>query len=255
MSIKEELDEEKHKITKIKKSNAKTRSVRNLKIFGRVLNHIWPFALAGSLTVGVMSLTGAGLPFVNDEVKKKPIRKESIDSYGQEEYEDMFDEKMQESYIYFSGKACRISDGKALRHYTKYSLKNFNEETFDQLKKGEVSFSDLLGEKLEEGTDVLDNITEEELEDNNYYKAVIFDPNGKSILVKETSLENFYLTLVEIIATVFLGMSIDLFRGKYSDKWNKNTIKNIIGRYPIQDIKPNKEKIKALKKELRKEEI
>ena len=254
MGIKEELKEEKHKIVDIKKSNSKTRSIRNMKICGRILNHVWPFVLAGSLTVGIMSLAGGGLPFQQSEVKKRPIKKETFDSYGEETSENIFDEKLQNSYIYFSDKACLMPNGNGIKHYAKYTLNGLNCESLEQLKNGEISFTDLLGKKIEEGNEVIENITQKELEDNNYYKAVIFSPSGESILVRETSAENFCLTLIQIIATVFLGMSIDVFRGKFGDKWNENTIKNIMAIYPLIDEKPTKEKIKSLKKELVKEE-
>ena len=153
------------------------------------------FLIAGTIAIGMKTLN-IGLPFYIDNVKQQVYNVNHITSNNQNiTYTST---TKQDNLIYYYDSWQQYNETNK-RNYKIYRLKNTSQE--ELLTELEKIKRDLI-DPIAEGCEYKELISKEELEQNEYWQAFIYDKlENNYIIIKETNLHNFISTIIYLLTT------------------------------------------------------
>lgn len=251
-NLKQEALNLKEEINKIKKENTKKICIKNLKIFGNVCNFLCPFVIVAGVSVCSVVAFRGGLPFKKDEITKyKRIALEYqsdgfINSEEHYEINDWLSTTLPKSEVKIYSPWSLTQDGnysRTIRTYSTDKLINLN------------LYNAVLSQDIEYFSKNFSNY-KEEIEFTNKKQVVndsyiiksnlhIIDKDDKLVL-EESDIKNYNVTICELLATLGLGMLIAYKRNfRINDE-----IRYIKSGYKIKPIKLLKEELKMKEKKI-----
>ncbi len=218
LQMKKEIKQLENEIKYSKLTNLKIKTVRNLKISARAMQLVAPYVLTAGILAGGFKLLGA-CPFYRDIHQQNLNTMKEIDSLGNIRYEEQYDDFTSSSnMLHFYGKWEKSENGFYTRTVEKYELEKLTEEEIIALfEKERITLRELLGAPISSIQESDNSITEEEIEEENYFQAIIYSENKEDyILVRESSSDNFVESLLYILLTVLCEFLPLAFRSEVS---------------------------------------
>ena len=205
-----------------KRQNALRTCIKNIKIFGRALQGICPYAVVASIVFGLQVVI-YDVPFFRQDQFKIAQHEQIIDNTG------VFDDKV--NYVtpdstpinaaHFSTGWEKKADGKYYRTIKEY---NIGEKTIEELKEivnnPDITFDEAFGKssntKYEVKTE--EEITEKEKQEGKGFKIIYrFNDDEDVILEAQNIGQNIGLSVIYLGFTVLCSLLIVLWRKEESD--------------------------------------
>lgn len=221
---KNEIETLEKQLKYIKFTNLKKSAIKNFKISLKALQLVGPYVLMCGSMVLVSKLIGIGFPFYNQDILKKSadVIKE-FDNLGNVRYEEEYtfynDKTEPTDKLRYYTKWESNDDGTYSRYMETYNAKKLEtEEDFKKIfNKENIDFVELFGKPITRIQETKNNLTEEELNYENYMQAVLYDyATDDYIYSVESAKENVFSTGIYIIACVFGGFAVYFLRNKFS---------------------------------------
>lgn len=202
---------------------AKISIIRNLKISARVLQRFAPYVLTAGIAIGSVKYFN-NIPFNRDNTliefdNNGNLRKEKQYSDFQDADGNSLDNS--DSMLYYYSQWQKDENGLYSRHVKTYSIiaKTY-EDIINLFDQESLKIEDILGNPISDIKEEKNNLTEEELEEELLFNAVIYN---KESIEEDFSFSVFYLLL-------FLALELGILY--YRDK-----VSNFNFTYSIYEIK------------------
>ncbi len=236
--MKKDIENLENKIKFSKFSNLQIRTIRNLKISLRAMQLVAPYVLTAGLIAGGFKLLGS-CPFYRDIQQQNLNIMKEFDSLGNIRYEEQYNEFSGDSdMLYFYGKWEKSNDGFYTRTVEKYKLKGLTEEEIRGLfEKEKMTLQDILGAPFSSIQESNNNVSEEDIEKENYFQAIIYHEDKEDyIFVRESSSDNILITILYICVTGLGELLPFYIRTECSSFDFENCVSRIKERYQPIDI-------------------
>lgn len=236
--MKKDIENLENKIKFSKFSNLQIRTIRNLKISLRAMQLVAPYVLTAGLIAGGFKLLGS-CPFYRDIQQQNLNIMKEFDSLGNIRYEEQYNEFSGDSdMLYFYGKWEKSNDGFYTRTVEKYKLKGLTEEEIRGLfEKEKMTLQDILGAPFSSIQESNNNVSEENIEKENYFQAIIYHEDKEDyIFVRESSSDNILITILYICVTGLGELLPFYIRTECSSFDFENCVSRIKERYQPIDI-------------------
>lgn len=240
--MQKELKQLEMEIKYSKFTNLKYSLIKNTKISLRFMQRLAPYVLTAGIMAGGSKLVGAGFPFYSgDTVKINSNIMKEFDNLGNIRYEQSYDDFEDDSnnlYYYSQWGGGHINNGLYSRIVETYELKEFTEEELlELLNKEDLKLSDIFGEPVSKKTEYKNNITEEELNQKDYIKVVLYEEDENDYIIRtETADKNLVVTILYFIFT-FLAELVPFFvRSEISTFDFDDCVREIKRKYSRVDI-------------------
>lgn len=208
--------------------NAKIGAIRNLKMSARALQRVAPYVLTASMVAGFSTFFNHTPFYGGDEWNVYSKVMTEFDNTGnirkEQQYDDFKDDMNNtldnsDSILYYYSKWQKDENGSYSRTVQTYSIKEKTYEDIIKLfKQKNLKLEDVLGEPDSNIKETKNNLANEELEEESFIKAVIYNKDENDYIIhKETVGENVLGSCGYVIATIMaeLGGPL-LFRKKRS---------------------------------------
>lgn len=241
LQLRKEIKTLEFDITHQRLTNAKIEAIKNLKIGARTLQLIAPYVLTASITAGGSALLG-DIPFYGgDEFEVYANVMTEFDEDGNVRYERQYDLNGSQSIndkVSYYAKWEQDEDGLYSRTIKMYSVeKKTYEEIIELIDKENLRLEDIFGEPYFITVETKDNITEEELQKEAYFRIILYDKDKNDYIIREeTASENIILSAVYIAATMFGMVLAALIRERISSFDYKYCVNRIKKSYPLVDV-------------------
>mgnify|MGYP001139678404 CR=1 FL=1 len=247
LQMKKEIESLESEIKHSSFVNARIGTIRNLKISARVLQKVAPYALTAGIIAGGFTLLG-DIPFYpNDEWKVYSNVMTEFDNYGnirtEQQYDSFEDENdntldSSDSMLYYYSNWEKNDDGFYSRIVQAYSIKN---KTYEDIIKffGEenINLEDVLGEPSSNIKETRNNLTNEELQEESFVKAVIYNKDENDyIMHKETVGENILFSVLYVLITGLCELAPLYWRSKHSNFDFADCVEKIKRKHQSLDI-------------------
>lgn len=215
--------------------------IRNIKIFGRALQGIFPYLVCAGIVFTVQSLIG-DIPFYPQDVFKIAQHEQVIDNNGpiSDNVKYVMPNSKTINSAHYSTKWEKKDDGKYYRMIKEY---NIGEYTIDELrefvKQPDLDFEETFGKNISIKYEVKneDQITKEELEEGTGFKIVYRYTDEEDVVLRAQDIgENIGFSALYLLFTFLLSMIVELWREE-SDFDFSNHVENYMDKYQIVDIK------------------
>lgn len=227
--------------------NRKRKIVKNLKISVRFMQLLAPYILTAGILAGGCKLIGAGFPFYSgDKFKSNLNTMKEFDNLDNIRYEKQYDDFEESNDILsYHSKWEKDDAGFYSRKIEVYNLKKLTEEEiFELFNKDDLNLQDIFGEPISSKTEIKNNVSEEELNDEAYLQAVMYSIDKNDyIMVKETLETNIGVTFLYILVTALTELGVCIIRVQVTDFSFSYHVKKIKSQYKDID---EKELIKKL---------
>jgi len=236
--MKKDIEKLENKIKFSKFSNLQIGTIRNLKISLRAMQLVAPYVLTAGLIAGGFKLLGS-CPFYRDIGQQNLNIMKEFDSLGNIRYEEQYNEFSGASdMLYFYGKWEKTNDGFYTRTVEKYKLKGLTEEEIRGLfEKEKMTLQDILGAPFSSIKESNNNVSEEDIEKENYFQAIIYHEDKEDyIFVKESSSDNILITILYICVTGLGELLPFGIRSEFSSFDFGNCVSRIKEQYQPLDI-------------------
>ena len=245
LEMKKEVEDLERQIKYTKLVNLKNALIRETLINGRRLQWLAPFILTACITAGGAKLIGAGFPFYMDDIEKFLYTKKEFDNTGNIRYEEQYGEFNSLTHqINHYTKWEDAGNGFYTRRVESYKLSDITDEKVLSLfEKDNLTISDIFGNKVSSVKETKNNLTEEELMQEEYLEATIYKKDEDDyIIVKESIDDNIGYTAIYVLVTI-LAEIIPLFYRLESSKFDyDDAVYKIREKYSKVDV----EKVKKL---------
>ena len=213
------------------------------------LKRLIPYVIITGITTGCFSFVS--IPFYRDNRHKDLWLKKEFDSNGNKVIEEQYEEYKEDSEVSFVSKWKEYDDEYYIRNITTYQIKALTNEELERLiMEKDPDLNKVLGNPIFTKTEKKNNLTEEELNEESFIRAIIYDKSeGAYKVVKESARDNDICTLLWLVA-VFVSngiYSISVFNMKSHDKLIEN-INDLVDKYPMLDEEELKRRL-AIRKE------
>ena len=198
---------------------------------------ILPYIIATAVTFSSFSLFYS-IPFIKDTRRQNLWYKKEIDSNGNIAVEEQYQKMDNPSEISYISEWQKSSDNYYVRNITTYRINALNEQEIEELVlKKDVSLSSILGEPVMNKVERKNSVSEEELNQKGFIRAIIYDESiDKYAYIEESSSVNNQATLFWIIITACLyGINYAYAINKGNDKIREQ-LNNINRKYAPLDI-------------------
>lgn len=224
--------------------NIKSFIEKKTKIFLRFNQLILPYALALAITIGTFSSLGA-IPFVRDEKKKSLQIKKEWDSFGNSKQVTQYDEFNDIGMLYYYEKWQSIDNNFYSRKVLKYDISDIDEEVISKtITGGYTTLNDVFGNPISTTAEVKSNLSQEEIEQSSYLKAIIYSTDENDyIVVHEDLNENLGETFLWFLITIILELACISIRSKISSFDYLETIKKINENYSRLNVEELENKL------------
>lgn len=245
LEMKKEVEDLERQIKYNKLVNLKNALIRETLINGRRLQWLAPFVLTACITAGGAKLIGAGFPFYMDDIEEFLYTKKEFDNTGNIRYEEQYGEFNSLTHqINHYTKWEDAGNGFYTRRVESYKLSDITDETVLQLfDKDNLTISDIFGNKVSSVKETKNNLTEEELMQEEYLEATIYKKDENDyIIVKESIDDNIVMSLLYFSITLFCEIIPVIYRGECSKFDYNDAVYKIKDKYSKVDV----EKVKKL---------
>jgi len=245
VQITDEIQKLQYEIAHVKAKNTKIYLLRNLNISLRFMQMIAPYVLTASITFGIFAALG-DIPFYRNDIKKKLETKKELDSLGSIHYYrqyNYFDNA--NATLTYTSKWYKGNDGLYARTIKTYSLDDISEETITKILSDmdNASLEDIFGSPIDVMQESKNNLTKEELNENDYLQAVMYDEDANDyIYVKQSTDNNILFTVLWIFLTAFAELVPAGIRQSSSFDFD-TCVAKIKEKYPVVDVKMLKKKL------------
>lgn len=245
LQLKKDIVDLEKKIKHSRIENLKIDTIKNLKISARVLQLIAPYVVTAGLVAGGFTLLG-DIPFYADEWKIYSNVMTEFDNAGnittRQQYNDFKDDNgntldSSNNLLYYYSQWQLDENGLYSRIVQTYSIeKQTYENLIELFNKEDLKLEDVLGKPNTNIRETRNNLTDEEIQEESFIKAVIYnEETGDYIVHKETVGENVSLSILYILATSLLELVPLSFRHNISSFDFKTCVRRIKKRYPHID--------------------
>ena len=238
---------------KVKSKNKRLKAVKNLKISLKVAQLVAPYVVATGITVGVLKLTGDGLPFYRDNIERCATITKTFDTLGNESIEKQFGStKSSTNLIRHYTELEKEDNGLYTRKIETYEMNEKDSDEIEKIMKADIDYdilNEILGEPSSVSYETKNDLTSKELEAKDYLQAVVYSKDHDNVLVeKESKQKNTINTIGELVMCLLECVVITIFGKKGRDNF-KNQIADIKYEYkPIDkeslEKEPNKKLVK-----------
>ena len=239
LQMKKEIETLENELKYSKVVNLKISTVKNLKISLRFMQRITPYVLSAGIIAGGCKLIGFGLPFYSgDTLKINSNTMKEFDSLGNVRYEQQYDDYANSSNIlYYYSQWQPDINGLYTRNVETYKLDELTEEEILKLfNKEDLKLSDIFGKPISKKRETKNNVTEEELQQNDCLKAIIYSKDKNNyILYKETKEENNVITAAYLALTAVVELIPFFIRRNISTFDFDDCVSEIKRKYPAVD--------------------
>ena len=239
LQMKKEIEMLENELKYSKLVNLKISTVKNLKISLRFMQRITPYVLSAGIIAGGCKLIGFGLPFYSgDTLKINSNTMKEFDSLGNVRYEQQYDDYANSSNIlYYYSQWQPDINGLYTRNVETYKLDELTEEEILKLfNKEDLKLSDIFGKPISKKRETKNNVTEEELQQNDCLKAIIYSEDKNNyILYKETKEENNVITAAYLALTAVVELIPFFIRRNISTFDFDDCVSEIKRKYPAVD--------------------
>ena len=237
MMLQKEIKALEKDIKSLEEKNKRIKFIRNLEIGRKVGCFVFPYVVsAGLIFEGIWVATGK-VPFIIDDVKEYLYTQTEIDSLGNERILKKYGEFQNiTDYVTYYTK-WEDMGGDYTRCIKTYSLGKFDyKKALSWLEEDNILLDEILGEPMEVMWEKKEELTREELSQDEYIKIVLYKRDKKdSIIVKEYFGENILWSLLDILLT---GMSFVLIKNVQEDVFDyklKEKIEEVLRSYTFKD--------------------
>ena len=247
--IKRQIEVIEKGLEEVRQTNFQRMSIRNIKIFGKILRFFMPFLIATSLSYGLVCLCYEDTPVINDYqvVPKHTISVIDNNSSINEEYSyqrgaNTWDE------IAVYGKWELKDDGKYHRTVTNYKVKVSLERMKEMINDKNAIKDNFLysGEDSEEISDTIP----EDLDNKEYIQATVKYDDRTSYITKERSDDDFIGELIAfIIGFAMLNSVSSIYRSDVSNFSYSRDVNKLKREYRKIDVNDIKRQFKEKRKE------
>ena len=239
LQMKKEIETLENELKYSKLVNLKISTVKNLKISLRFMQRITPYVLSAGIIASGCKLIGFRLPFYSgDTLKINSNNMKEFDSLGNVRYEQQYDDYANSSNIlYYYSQWQPDINGLYTRNVETYKLDELTEEEILKLfNKEDLKLSDIFGKPISKKRETKNNVTEEELQQNDCLKAIIYSEDKNNyILYKETKEENNVITAAYLALTAVVELIPFFIRRNISTFDFDDCVSEIKRKYPAVD--------------------
>lgn len=239
IQMKQEIESLEFEIKHSSLVNAKIGAIRNLKISARALQLAAPYVLTAGIIAGGFTLLG-DIPFYGgDEWKVYSNVMTEFDDAGNIRFEQQYDSfENSDNILYYYSKWQQGNDGFYSRTVQTYSIKKKTYEDIIELFGQEnLNLGDVLGEPSSNIKETRNNLTDEELQEESFVKAVIYNKDENDyIMHKETVGENILLSVLYVLITGLCELAPLYWRSEHSDFDFADCVEEIKMKHQSLDI-------------------
>lgn len=227
LQMKKEIESLESEIKHSSLVNARIGAIRNLKISARALQKVAPYVLTAGIVAGGFTLLG-NIPFYGgDEWNVYSNVMTEFDNTGnirkEQQYDTFKDDSdntldNSDSMLYYYSKWQKDGDGSYSRTVQTYSIKKKTYEDIIKLFEQEnLKLEDVLGEPSSNIKETRNNLADEELEEESFIKAVIYNEDENDYIIhKETVGENVLISILYVLVTALAELAPLYFRSEIS---------------------------------------
>lgn len=245
LEMKKEVEDLERQIKYNKLVNLKNALIRTTLINGRRLQWLAPFILTACITAGGAKLIGMGFPFYRDDVEEFLYTKKEFDNTGNIRYEEQYGKfDSITSQINHYTKWEDAGNGFYTRRVESYQLSDITDEKVLSLfEKDTLTIEDIFGNKVSSVKENKNNLTEEELMQEEYLEATIYKKDENDyIMVKESIDNNIGFTAIYVLITFLAELFPAIYRSDISKFDYSDAVYDIKEKYTKVDV----EKVKKL---------
>ena len=196
-----------------------------------------PYLLITGITFSVFSFF-ASVPFVKDTKRQNLWLKKEIDSNGNIAVEEQYEKIDNPSEISYISGWEPSSDGYYERKIVTYNIKTLNNEDIERIVlENDISLSSILGDPKISKVEKKNNVTEEELNQGPFIRAVIYDESlDRYSYIEESAATNNQLTIVWLLIEGLLCGTYALYDKTYRDYKLKDRLYELEDKYAPLDV-------------------
>lgn len=227
--------------------NIKVGAIRNLKISARALQLVAPYVLTAGIIAGGFTLLHH-IPFYGgDEWKVYSTVMTEFDNNDNIRYEQQYGsyQSSSDNKLYYYTKWQQDDDGFYSRTAQVYSVKK---KTYDDIielfGQEDLQLQDVLGEPSSNFKETKKNLTDEELQQESFIRAIIYNVDKNDYIIHEETVgENVLFSLLYICITLFCEMAPLYWRSEHSNFDFEDCVENIKRKHQLVDMKTLKKKL------------
>lgn len=237
--MKDEIKYLEDKIIESENNNKRNKKIRLLKTILRSIQLVYPYIIAAGISFGAFKMFDVA-PFTNNTYEEYLNTMKEIDSLGNIRYEMQYEDyENQKNFITHYSKWEKIDDTQYKRNVTTYNFGDYKEEEIlEILKKVPIRVEDCFGSKIIEKTEIKNNISPDELQNDEILQATIYSKSEEEFIVLNFSSEEN----VGISALFFIILGVCCY---FVGEWRKTTkyhfsnkLADIQEKYPNIDVTP-----------------
>lgn len=197
-SVLEDIDEIQRGIDNSGSFNKSMEFMRKYKKTLLTLKLVFPYLVFPSFVITLFSILGA-TPFKIDEDKLLAETKKDFDKYNNIKYVKTYDRfESNTNVITYYGLWTKMDDNEYSREVKTYYSGHLTEkEAYGLLKREDLSVESVLGKPRNTYTEHRNNISEEELNQKEYYEATVYSEDlNDFIIIRESNTKNIITTII-----------------------------------------------------------
>ena len=228
------------KITNLK--NKGKTCIRNIKIFGRALQGIFPYLVCAGLVFTGQTLIG-DVPFYPQDQFKVAQHEQVIDNSGivNDNVTYVLPSSELKNSAHYSTKWEKKDDGRYYRMIKEYNIGNYTTEELKELiKNPDLDFEETFGKSSSIKYEVKNEnqITKEDLEEGTGFKIVYRYTDEEDVVLKAQDVwPNIGFSLLYLLITVLPCLIVVLWRTDESDFDFKDYVDDYCEDYKTVDLK------------------
>ena len=237
-NVQKKIDSIEGNIKITKRNNFAKSCIRNIKIFGKMIQAVGPYVVAAGLLFGSFVIFG-DIPFYPQEVFKTNCVQEIIDNHGNVERVDNYQSYPDESKkAFYTTKWVKKIDGRYYRTSIEY---NFKDYTLEELKKMAVdpnlNYEEAFGKKVNKKTEVRNEVSEEELAEENTLRIIFPHTEEEDVILSaQDPAPNILFSLLYLALVGGIYACIIYFRRNESSFDYEDDVDDIKSEYEKVDI-------------------
>ena len=208
--IEQDINNVSTNINNTKRKNRRKTCIKNIKIFGRIVQAVFPYVLAASIVFGIQ-VAVYDVPFIRQKQFKIARHDQTINQSGivDDEITRILDSDKKSPRIFYNTKWEKREDGKYYRSIKEYYVDKYStEELLAMLNDPAFDFEKAFGDATTK-FEVRDekNITQEEIEASNEFKIVYqFSDDEDVVLIAQDVWPNIWQSFMYILFVSFFEL-------------------------------------------------
>ena len=231
-------------IKKTERKNKRITCIRNIKIFGRTFQGVFPYLVVCGMLFTAQTMLG-DVPIYPQEQFKFAHHEETIDYTGivsdKVTYNNNKDNM--DNSAYFVSKWEQKSDGRWYRAVKEYGrFKDYSlEDLLEMAKNKDINFEEIFGKVQDVKFEVSKEVPTEEIEKGDYLKIIHRYKNEEDVmLIPQDFWANFGLSALYLFLCFIFSMGVAALREEHSNyNWKRhlNRIKRNNANINLDEIK------------------